>query len=280
MFRGKWSVLRISLLLTVILGVLWLVPGELHSQTGPTSNPTLTITQPDEDAPPGLPDFRPPDLATQAVALATMAMLPFIIMLLTSFVKIVVVLSLFRNALGAQQSPPNQVINGVAFLLSLYIMFPTALEMYEAAEDVINRPDTTVSLISRESAAWMMEVANYAKEPLRDFLKRNSEANHHLVFFRLSYKVLPERFRDRLQVHDFMVLVPAYITSQLKEAFQIGVLIYIPFFVIDLVTANILLAMGMMMLSPMTISMPLKLFLLVMLDGWTLLIQGLVQTFR
>jgi type III secretion protein R len=91
---------------------------------------------------------------------------------------------------------------------------------------------------------------------------------------------LPENYRPELKPDDFMIVVPAYITSQLKEAFEIGVLIYIPFFVIDLVTSNVLLAMGMMMLSPVTISMPLKLFLLVMMDGWTLLIDGLVATFR
>lgn len=96
----------------------------------------------------------------------------------------------------------------------------------------------------------------------------------------MAYRLLPEDQHDALKPTDFMIVVPAYITSQLKDAFEIGVLIYIPFFVIDLVTSNILLAMGMMMLSPVTISMPLKLFLLVMLDGWTLLIEGLVLTFR
>ncbi len=96
----------------------------------------------------------------------------------------------------------------------------------------------------------------------------------------MAYRIIPEDHRGSLSPEDFIILVPAFITSQLKEAFEIGVLIYIPFFVIDLVTSNVLLAMGMMMLSPVTISMPLKLFLLVMLDGWTLLIEGLVLTFR
>ncbi len=221
----------------------------------------------------------PPNLTTQALALSGMALLPFLIMLLTSFVKIVVVLSLLRNAIGAQQAPPNQVINGIAFILSLYVMFPTGLLMYEAAEDVITRYDSPVALISKESAAYIIEVSKYAREPLRGFIQRNSSQQHHLMFYKLTYKMLPERFREELKIDDFLILVPAYITSQLKDAFQIGVLIYIPFFVIDLVTANILLAMGMMMLSPVTISMPLKLFLLVMLDGWSILIHGLVSTF-
>ena len=96
----------------------------------------------------------------------------------------------------------------------------------------------------------------------------------------MAYRILPEENRESLSPEDFIILVPSFITGQLKQAFEIGVLIYIPFFVIDLVTSNVLLAMGMMMLSPVTISMPLKLFLLVMLDGWTLLIEGLVLTFR
>ena len=114
---------------------------------------------------------------------------------------------------------------------------------------------------------------------MKEFLKKNSSSKHQALFYRLAYRGLPEAYQESLNPNDFLVIVPAYITGQLKDAFEIGVLIYIPFFVIDLVTSNILLAMGMMMLSPVTISMPLKLFLLVMLDGWTILIEGLVKTF-
>ena len=109
---------------------------------------------------------------------------------------------------------------------------------------------------------------------------RNRIPGHQKSFYRMTYKILPQESRLRLQPDHFIVLIPSYIATQLKTAFEVGVLIYIPFFVMDLVTGNILLAMGMMMLSPVTISMPLKLFLLVMLDGWTLLIQGLVSTFK
>ncbi len=221
-----------------------------------------------------------PSLITQALTLALLSLLPFIIMILTSFLKIVVVLSLLRSALGVQQAPPNQIINGVAFMLSLFIMYPTVLLMYDAAEKVIARSKTPDSLIATESSAYIIAVASEAREPLRLFLKRNSSIAHQALFYRLSYRILPEDHRANLKPDDFMVIVPSYITSQLKDAFEIGVLIYIPFFVIDLVTSNVLLAMGMMMLSPVTISMPLKLFLLVMLDGWTLLIEGLVNTFR
>ncbi|MBA3721039.1 MAG: type III secretion system export apparatus subunit SctR [Parachlamydiaceae bacterium] len=220
-----------------------------------------------------------PSLITQAVFLSLLSLLPFIIMILTSFLKIVVVLSLLRTALGVQQAPPNQIINGVAFLLSLFIMYPTVTKMYDAAQTVMVSTQAPDSILSPSTSAYVIEVASAAREPMRDFLKRNSSSKHQALFYRLIFRGLSEDHRATLKPDDFIVLVPSYITGQLKDAFEIGVLIYIPFFVIDLVTSNILLAMGMMMLSPVTISMPLKLFLLVMLDGWTILIEGLVKTF-
>lgn len=244
---------------------------------GPTAAPAAS-SFPDTQFP--LDVSRRPSLITQAGALTLLSLLPFIIMILTSFLKIVIVLSLLRSALGVQQAPPNQIINGVAFMLSLFIMYPTVLLMYDAAQNVVAKTRAPDSLVSSESSAYIMAIATEAREPLRAFLKRNSSVTHQALFYRLSYRILPEDHRANLKPDDFMIVVPAYITSQLKDAFEIGVLIYIPFFVIDLVTSNILLAMGMMMLSPVTISMPLKLFLLVMLDGWTLLIEGLVNTFR
>jgi len=251
-----------------------LTPSASQGKTGATPKGSLV------DAQFPLDNIKRPSLITQALSLTLLSLLPFIIMILTSFLKIVVVLSLLRSALGVQQAPPNQIINGVAFMLSLFIMYPTVLLMYDAASGVIAKTKTPDSLIATESSAYIIAIASEAREPLRLFLKRNSSIAHQALFYRLSYRILPEDHRAFLKPDDFMVIVPSYITSQLKDAFEIGVLIYIPFFVIDLVTSNILLAMGMMMLSPVTISMPLKLFLLVMLDGWTLLIEGLVNTFR
>ena len=222
-----------------------------------------------------------PSLITQAVALSLLSLSPFIIMILTSFLKIVVVLGLLRSALGVQQAPPNQIINGVAFMLSLFVMYPTAMKMYDASQEAMQQLTTPESMTSPAASTYIIDVAKAAREPLRQFLKRNSSVKHQALFYRIAYKGLPsEEMKKNLKPDDFMIVMPAFITSQLKDAFEIGVLIYIPFFVIDLVTSNILLAMGMMMLSPVTISMPLKLFLLVMLDGWTLLIEGLVNTFR
>lgn len=242
----------------------------------PASNSTQKVVVDKLD----MPDAQRPSLITQSVLLAALSLLPFAIMILSSFLKIVVVLSLLRSALGVQQAPPNQVINGVAFLLSLFIMYPTGAKMYQAASETVKEQKVPDSLLSPDSSTYVIAVAQAAGEPMRDFLKRNSSPRHQALFYRLMYRGLSEEFRSSLKTDDFIVLVPSYITGQLKDAFEIGVLIYIPFFVIDLVTSNILLAMGMMMLSPVTISMPLKLFLLVMLDGWTILIDGLVKTFQ
>lgn len=245
--------------------------GNQNTKISPEENPVL------QDP---FDNFKRPSLLTQGVLLVLFSLMPFIIMILTSFLKIVIVLSLLRSALGVQQAPPNQIINGVAFMLSLFVMYPTVLEMYDVSQEAIRRERAPDSITSEGSSMYILKIASYTREPLRDFLKRNSSVKHHGMFYQMAYKVLPEDHRANLKPDDFMILVPAYITSQLKDAFEIGVLIYIPFFVIDLVTSNILLAMGMMMLSPVTISMPLKLFLLVMLDGWTLLVEGLVATFR
>jgi len=220
-----------------------------------------------------------PQIATQLAVLAGLSLLPFAVMLLTSFLKIVVVLGLMRNALGVQQSPPNQAINGIAILMTVYVMFPTGLAMYNASQSVIQNKAPT-QLVSPQTAEYLIEIVEAGKEPLRQFLLRNTIAKHQQSFYELAYKSFPEKFKPSLNRNDFIVLVPAFITSQLKSAFEIGVLIYLPFFVIDLVTSNILLAMGMMMLSPLTIALPLKLLLLVMVDGWTLVIQGLVLTYH
>lgn len=220
-----------------------------------------------------------PTVITKLAVLAALSLLPFAIMLLTSFVKMVIVLSLLRNAIGVQQTPPNQVINGTALLLSIYVMFPTGLAMYDAAKDVIQQ-QTPREIISGETPQYLINVVDKAKEPLRTFLNRNCDTKHIKRFYQIARKVFPEPYKSELKPTDFIVLIPSFITSQLKAAFEIGVLIYLPFFVIDLVTSNILLAMGMMMLSPLTIALPIKLLLIVMIDGWTILVQNLILTFR
>ena len=220
-----------------------------------------------------------PAIITKMAVLAFLALVPFIIMLLTSFLKIVVVLSLLRNAIGVQQSPPNQAINGIAFVMTLYVMFPTCLAMYDASKDFIGSQNPQ-ELLSTSGAYYIVNLIDKAQGPYKDFLKRNMSQTHVNYFYQLAMKKFPESYKSKVSHDDFMVLIPAFVTSQIKAAFEVGVLIYLPFFVIDLVTSNILLAMGMMMLSPLTIALPLKLLLIVMIDGWTLIIQGLVLSYR
>jgi type III secretion protein R len=227
----------------------------------------------------GVPDaIQTPPLIAQMLVLVGLALLPFLVLLLTSFTKMVIVLALLRSAMGVQQAPPNQVINGIALILVLYVMFPTGMAMYERVEGMLEKAPT--ELVSVDTAVFAIDVIKEAREPLREFMIKNSRAKHQRAFYRIAYKFFPPQVRSTLQVHDFIILVPAYITSQVEDAFQIGVMIYLPFFVVDLVTSNILLAMGMMMLSPITIAIPLKLLLLVMLDGWSILVQGLVLSFN
>lgn len=249
-----------------------------HAQIAPASVPKTVVTQPVAVAEPVEGSVNNPNMVTKMAIIAGLSLLPFAIMLLTSFMKIIIVLSLLRSALGVQQTPPNQVMNGIALMITIYVMFPTGLLMYNASKDVmITAPK---EMISSESAAYMVAVVDKAKEPLRGFLQRNTIPAHLQSFHRLGYRLFPEPFKTELKINDFIVLIPSFITSQLKTAFEIGVLLYLPFFVIDLVVSNILLAMGMMMLSPLTIALPIKLLLLVMIDGWTVLVQGLALSFR
>lgn len=249
---------------------LFLLASPLIAQNAPPSMPKAAVET---------PSAANPSMVTKLAILAALSLLPFAIMLLTSYMKIVVVLSLLRNALGVQNSPPNQVLNGIALLITMYVMFPTGLLMYKAAEGVIDK-NPPKDILSNESALFIVNVIDKAKEPLRDFLQRNVSAKHTTSFYNLAYRIFPEPYKQVLKQNDFIILIPSFITSQLKTAFEIGVLIYLPFFVIDLVVSNILLAMGMMMLSPLTIALPIKLLLLVMIDGWTVLIQGLALSFR
>jgi len=207
------------------------------------------------------------------LALAAMSLLPFVLLMVTSFVKISVVLSIVRNALGTQQIPPTQVITGLAIILTVYIMAPTGIEMYRAGEVDVMR---TGQLMSPETVGQLLAAANRSKEPLRGFLAKKVTTKDRALFYNLAKKMRKEEDRKDIGDSDFMVLVPAFVVSELKEAFQIGFILFVPFIVIDMVVANILLALGMHMLSPTTISMPFKLLLFVMVDGWYLIAKGLV----
>lgn len=221
-----------------------------------------------------------PDLTTQAVLLLFLALSPFLVMLLTSYLKIIITLVLLRNALGVQQTPPSQVLNGIALILSIYVMFPTGMAMYNDAKKGIESNAVPRDLFSAEGAETVFVALNKSKEPLRSFLIKNTPKPQIQSFYKISQKTFPPELRQQLTPSDFVIIIPAFIMGQIKNAFEIGVLIYLPFFVIDLVTANVLVAMQMMMLSPLSISLPLKLLLVVMVDGWTLLLEGLMISFK
>lgn len=210
------------------------------------------------------------DPITLAVLLALMALMPTLVVVSTAFLKIVVVMSLLRNALGVQQMPPNLALYGMALILAAYVMAPVGVHMFD---QIGAQPDNLKSL-----PAFITSVREGA-EPLREFMLKNSQPEQRDFFVRTAQRMWGPRLSEGLSARDFIVLMPAFVVSELTAAFQIGFLLYLPFVVIDLIVSNILLAMGMMMVSPVTISLPLKLFLFVMVDGWSRLIQGLVLTY-
>ena len=214
---------------------------------------------------------------TPASALLTvifLALAPFVAVMVTSFTKIVVSLSLLRNALGLQQTPPNVVINGLALILTLYVMYPVGLQMQSAVQTAPPSAD------ANSDTGKMLAYANAAKEPLRNFLIKHSSPRERTFFLKTAQKMIPADKARALTDRDFIVVTPAFTVGELTAAFQIGFLIFLPFLVVDLVVANILLALGMMMLSPTTVSLPFKLLLFVLIDGWVKLAHGLVLSYQ
>ncbi len=209
-------------------------------------------------------------------ALAALSLLPFVIIMITSFVKISVVLSIVRSALGTQQIPPTQVITGLATILTVYIMTPVGLEIYKNTETMIQRERPGSSLMSAETVDLVWEAMLEAKGPILGFLEKNSHAKDRALFYSLAKRLRKAEDRSGVGPEDMMVLIPSFVISELKESFQIGFIIFVPFLVIDLIISNILMALGMQMLSPTTISLPFKLLLFVMIDGWYLLTKGLI----
>ncbi len=321
-------------------------------------------------------DFSTFSPALVLVTVISLALAPFVAVMVTSFTKMVVVLSLLRNALGLQQVPPNVVINGLAIVLSIYVMYPVILDTHAAvnakmqglpppapisaparpantgttpttatpaqAEPAPRSPAAAAGLAAEAAAARgpqflnvvgsdaaargpqftnvqgtpsaasatntqttvageaappataakptltpggrmdtarLLSLVDAGKEPLRAFLTKHSSDNERAFFLRSAQRLLPPARRADLTASDFIVIIPAFTVSELTAAFQIGFLIFLPFLIIDLVVSNILLALGMMMLSPTTVSLPFKLLLFVLIDGWAKLVHGLVLTY-
>ncbi len=205
------------------------------------------------------------------VLLAGMSLLPFAVLMLTSFSKIAVVLSLARSALGTQQAPPSMVLTGLAAVLTAHIMAPVGEAMYLAGRDADSGFETGAQLIS---------TAERVADPLRSFLIKHASPEERARFADLARELRPVEQADQVTELDLAVILPAFVITELKEAFQIGFLIFLPFLVVDMVIANILLALGMQSLSPSQVSLPFKILLFVAVDGWALLSRGLVLGYR
>ncbi|MBT0584910.1 flagellar type III secretion system pore protein FliP [Alteromonas oceanisediminis] len=205
-------------------------------------------------------------MTLQALFIMTaLSLIPAFIMMMTSFTRIIVVLSILRQAIGLQQSPSNQILIGVSLFLSMFIMAPVFEEINETAlQPYLNEEMTSI------------EAVNQAKLPMREFMLSQTRVKDLETFVRIGG--MEDQFDDPSEV-PMTVLVPAFVTSELKTAFQIGFMLFIPFLILDLVVASILMAMGMMMLSPMIVSLPFKLMLFVLVDGWNLIFGTLATSF-
>lgn len=222
------------------------------------------------------------------VTVILIALAPFFAVMVTSFTKIVVVLSLLRNALGLQQVPPNVVLNGLALVLSVYVMYPTIQQMAEqggfvqAEQTLPGDEGLGVDPLAQAGGGGLLSRVDQAKEPLRAFLIRHTDRAERLFFVRTQERIQRSQAANGgytpqpVAESDFVVIIPSFVVRELTVAFQIGFFIFLPFLIVDLVISNILMALGMMMLSPTTISLPFKILLFVLIDGWVKLSHGLV----
>ena len=204
-------------------------------------------------------------LSLQLLALmTTLTLLPSLLLMMTSFVRIIIVMSILRQALGTGQTPPNNVLVGISLFLTLFIMSPVLTDVY-----------TNAVVPYMENGMKFDKALAAAEAPLRGFMLKQTREDDIGLFMQMARNA---EVTDASKV-PFTTLVPAFITSELKSAFTIGFLIYIPFVVIDLIVASVLMSMGMAMLSPMMISMPFKLMLFVLVDGWSLIMGSLAASF-
>jgi flagellar biosynthetic protein FliP len=214
------------------------------------------------------PDVSPlgPSTPVQLLVLLTLiAILPGVLLALTGFTRILIVLGFVRNALGTPTMPPNQILVGIAFFLTLFVMSPTLREVNEEAIKPFRAKEISQT-----------EAIQRGLEPLRTFMFKQTRDSDLALFLKLAKEERPETRADV----PTRVLVPAFILSELKTAFQIGFLIFLPFLVIDMVVASTLMSMGMMMLPPVLISLPFKVLLFVLVDGWNLVVESTVNSFR
>jgi len=211
---------------------------------------------------------------TLVVVLALAALLPFAFMTVTAFVKISTVLQIVRGAIGAQNVPSSTVIMALAGALTLLAMAPVGTRI-EARARPLFEPGA-----ERDTSTWVLALTDATREPIRDFLRANASAREKSRFFEIARAARPPVERESVGKDDFVILVPAFVVSELIAAFALGFALYLPFLVIDLVVSNVLLALGMQMMNPTQVSLPFKLLLFVAIDGWGQLAQALVTGYR
>jgi type III secretion protein R len=200
-----------------------------------------------------------------------LGLLPFFLMMVTSYVKIVVVTTLVRNAMGVQQVPPAMVMNGLAIILSIFIMAPVGQQTWNIVREL--------NLGTSPAVSDLANAVEVASPPLMNFLIRNSDPRVNESFKDVANRIWPQDLSSKLDVSSPLIVIPSFVVTELTEAFKVGFILYLPFIVIDLIVSNILLAMGMMMVSPMTISLPFKLLLFVTLEGWLKVCRGLLFSY-
>ncbi len=213
---------------------------------------------------------------TLVVALAIVSLLPFVFMSVTSFVKISTVFHIVRSAIGAQSVPSSTVVMALSGALTLLAMAPVGSRIVDRATPLFSARTASES----DTGALVRGGLEAVREPMRDFLKTNAHERERSRFVGLARDARPEAERMQVGETDLTVLVPAFVVSELSEAFAIGFLVFLPFLVIDLVISNVLLALGMQMLSPTQVSLPFKLLLFVGIDGWGMLSEALIRSYR
>lgn len=256
--RGR-DLVRFAAVLLLVGGAVWLAGQTAWAEEPVFEIPTITIDGKKVEEASEMSTF-----LQLMVFLTILTLAPYILVMTTAFIRIVITLSFLRTALGTQQVPPTQVLMGLSLFLTLYVMSPVGARMNTEAI----QPYLAGEISQRE-------FVQKGLAPLREFLMSQTRDKDLALFIRLgNIKV------SRREDVPFHALLPAFVLSEIKTAFEIGFLLYIPFLVIDMVVASVLMSMGMFMLSPMSISLPFKLLLFVMIDGWHLVVNGLVESFN
>ncbi|MDP8206999.1 MAG: flagellar type III secretion system pore protein FliP [Candidatus Electryonea clarkiae] len=255
LFSNKYRLIKI-IFCTIII-----VAGTLSS--GYAQAPTLPKITVGVDQAGNPQDFA---VTIQILLLLTvLSLAPSILIMTTSFIRIVIALHFLRQAIGTQSLPPNQMLVGLALFLTMFIMAPTITEIYENAWQPYAKQEIVIS------EAW-----NRAQQPLREFMLKHTREKDLQVFVRMAEIGQPDSPDDL----PLRIIIPGFVISELRVGFQIGFLIYMPMLIIDMVVASILMSMGMMMLPPVMISLPFKLLMFVLVDGWYLIVQSLVESFK